>query len=171
MKKEASHTKSASTTSLGLLPAIGLGVMGELVDAEVTDVAGSKGRHDNERAAYRHGTEDGKVTLGGRRIPVRRPRVRTVADEAGEQHEVHLESYDTFASVDLLADHMVASMLAGLSGRGYASALEPVGETIEAAASGTSQSSVSRRFITATGERLAEFRSRLLDDQRWLICF
>ena len=31
--------------------------------------------------------------------------------------------------------------------------------------------SVSRRFITATAERLAEFRSRPLDDQRWLICF
>jgi len=151
--------------------AIGLDVMGELVDAEVTDVAGPKGRHDTDRVAYRHGTENGKVTLGGRRIPVRRPRVRTVADEDDVEREVRLESYDTFVSVDLLAEHMVASMLAGLSGRRYQSALEPVGETVEAAASGTSQSSVSRRFITATAERLAEFRSRLLDDQRWLICF
>lgn len=151
--------------------AIGLDVMGELVDAEVTDVAGPKGRHDKERAAYRHGTEDGKVTLGGRRIPVRRPRVRTVADEHGVEREVRLESYDTFASVDLLSDHMVASMLAGLSGRRYERALEPVGEAVEATASGTSQSSVSRRFIAATAERLAEFRSRPLDDQRWLIVF
>ncbi len=146
--------------------AIGLDVMGELVDAEVTDVAGPKGRNDPNRAVYRHGTEDGKVTLGGRRVPVRRPRVRTVDD-----HEVHLESYDTFASVDLLADHMVASMLAGLSGRRYESALEPVGEAVAETSSGTSQSSVSRRFVAATAERLAEFRSRPLDDQRWLICF
>ena len=50
--------------------AIGLEVMGELVDAEVADKAGAKGKHDKDRAAYRHGTEDGKVTLGGRRIPV-----------------------------------------------------------------------------------------------------
>ncbi len=211
MKKQASHTTSASTSSLRLLPeiglvdladpslaerlagtvseqleafaaqmrhgllaasvAIGLDVMGELVDAEVTDLAGPKGRHDTDRAAYRHGSEGGKVTLGGRRIPVRRPRVRTVADEGGVEREVHLESYDTFASVDLLAEHMVASMLAGLSGRRYASALEPVGEQVEQAATSTSQSSVSRRFITATAERLAEFRSRPLDDQRWLICF
>jgi putative transposase len=158
----------------GLLAAsvtIGLDVMGELIDAEVTDIAGSKGRHDPNRAAYRHGSEAGKVTLGGRRIPVRRPRVRTVADTDGVEREVHLESYDTFASVDLLADHMVASMLAGLSGRRYESALEPVGEDVEADASGTSQSSVSRRFVTATAERLAEFRCRPLDDQRWLICF
>ena len=211
MNKQASHGKGARTSSLRLLPeiglvdladpslaerlagkmteqlelfadrmrqgllaasvAIGLDVMGELVDAEVTEVAGPKGRHDRDRTAYRHGTEDGKVTLGGRRIPVRRPRVRTVADGNGVEREVRLESYDTFASVDLLADHMVASMLAGLSGRRYEQALEPVGEQVEAAASGTSQSSVSRRFIAATAERLAEFRSRVLDDQRWLIVF
>jgi transposase-like protein len=158
----------------GLLAAsvtIGMGVMGELIDAEVTEVAGPKGRHDAGRVAYRHGSEVGKVTLGGRRVPVRRPRVRTVVDESGAEREVRLESYDTFASVDLLADHMVASMLAGLSGRRYATALEPVGETVEVAASGTSQSSVSRRFVTATAERLAEFRARPLDDRRWLICF
>jgi putative transposase len=164
----------ASRMRDGLLAAsvaIGLDVMGELVDAEVTEVAGPKGRHDAERGAYRHGSETGKVTLGGRRISVRRPRVRSVADDIGVEREVRLESYDTFASVDLLADHMVASMLAGLSGRRYERALEPVGERVEEAASGISQSSVSRRFITATVERLAEFRSRPLNDQRWLICF
>jgi putative transposase len=164
----------ASRMRQGLLAAsvtIGLEVMGELVDAEVTDVAGAKGRHDPDRGAYRHGSEDSKVTLGGRRIPVRRPRVRSVTDEDGQDHEVHLESYDTFASVDLLAEHMVASMLAGVSGRRYERTLEPVGDTVAEQASGTSQSSVSRRFITATAERLAEFRSRPLDDQRWLIVF
>ena len=66
---------------------------------------------------------------------------------------------------------MAASMLAGLSGRRYQAALEPVGEEIEATASGTSQSTVSRRFINATAQRLAEFRSRPLDDRRWLIVF
>jgi len=164
----------ASQMRQGLLAAsvaIGLGVMGELIDTEVNEVAGSNGEHDPDRAATRHVAEDGKVTLGGRRIPVRRPRVRSVADEDGAEHEVRLESYDTFASVDLLADHMVASMLAGLSGRRYQRALEPVGETVVASSSGTSQSAVSRRFITATAERLAEFRSRPLDDRRWLIVF
>ena len=71
--------------------AIGLGVMGELVDAEVAEVAGPKGKHREDRVAYRHGSEDGKVTLGERRIPVRRPRVRTVAGEHGAEREVHLE--------------------------------------------------------------------------------
>jgi transposase-like protein len=151
--------------------AIGLEVMGELQEAEAAELAGPRGKHDSGRSVYRHGTEAGRVTLGGRRVPVRRPRLRTVAREDGVEREVRLECYDTFASVDLLADRMVASMLAGLSGRRYERALEPVGERVEATATGTSQSSVSRRFITATAERLAAFRSRPLDGERWLIVF
>lgn len=151
--------------------AIGLEVMGELVEAEVSELAGPKGKHDPDRSVYRHGTEAGRVTLGGRRVPVCRPRVRTLAGEDGNEREVHLESYDTFASVDLLSGQMVASMLAGLSGRRYQRALEPVGAQVEQGASGISQSSVSRRFITATAERLAAFRSRPLDGERWLIVF
>lgn len=151
--------------------AIGLEVMSELQEAEVAELAGPKGKHDPARSVYRHGTEAGRVTLGGRRVPVRRPRLRTVADEEGGEREVRLESYDTFASVDLLGEQVVASLLAGLSGRRYEQALEPVGEQVEQQASGISQSSVSRRFITATAERLAEFRSRPLDGERWLIVF
>ena len=151
--------------------AIGLEVMSELVEAEVSELAGSKGKHDLGRSAYRHGSEAGRVTLGGRRVPVRRPRVRTLGDGGGGQREVRLESYDTFASVDLLSEQMVGSMLAGLSGRSYQRALEPVGAQVEQSASGVSQSSVSRRFVAATAERLAAFRSRPLDRERWLIVF
>jgi transposase-like protein len=151
--------------------AIGLEVMGELLEAEVAEVAGAKGKHDRERTVYRHGSEAGRVTLGGRRVPVRRPRLRTVADGDGGEREVRLESYETFASVDLLSEQMVVSLLTGLSGRRYQRALEPVGEAVAQSASGVSQSSVSRRFITATAERLAAFRSRPLDGERWLIVF
>ena len=90
--------------------AVGLDVMAELMQAEVTDVTGPKGKHNPTRVAKRHGGQDGTVTLGGRRIPVRRPRVRTVGDD---EHELTLESYATFVSTDLLADGVVARMLGG----------------------------------------------------------
>jgi putative transposase len=151
--------------------AVGLEVMGELIEAEVAAIAGPKGKHDAARRCYRHGSEDGRVTLGGRRVPVRRPRVRSIAEGDGSGREVQLESYETFASVDLLAERMFGSMLAGLSGRRYEHVLEPVGERVAEKASGTSQSSVSRRFITATRERLEQFRSRSLEGERWLIVF
>lgn len=146
--------------------AIGLDVMAELMEAEVTEVAGPKGKHNPARSAYRHGGEDATVTLGGRRVDVRRPRVRSTDDR-----ELHLDSYDAFASADLLTAHTVAAMMAGLSTRRYEKALEPVGTDIDARASSTSRSSVSRRFVAATAERLAEFRARPLDDAKWLVIF
>ncbi|CAN5881941.1 IS256-like element ISRba9 family transposase [soil metagenome] len=140
--------------------AVGLEVMAELMEAEVTDLAGRKGRHDRARRHTRHGTESGSVTLGGRRVPVRRPRVRSVGDD---EREATLESYATFATTDLLADGIVARMLAGISTRRYPVALEPVGDTVEQTATSTSKSAVSRRFVAAT----AELCSRRLDERRW----
>ena len=105
--------------------------------------------------------------MGGRKVPMRRPRVRTASDES----EAMLETYEVAHAEDLLAKHMVGAMLAGLSTRRYPAALEAVGVTIEAEAVGTSKSSVSRRFVTATAEQLALLMSRRLDDERWLIMF
>src|SRR5215211_2359414 len=148
--------------------AVGLDVMAELMAAEVTDLAGPKGKHNPARVAKRHGSQDGTVTLGGRRVPVRRPRVRTVGDD---EYELSLESYATFTSADLLADGVVARMLGGLSTRGYPVGLEPVGARVEQTAVGTSRSAVSRRFVTATAERLDQLLHRPLGEQRWLVVF
>jgi putative transposase len=146
--------------------AVGLEVMAEMMQAEVTALAGPKGRHDPERTHTRHGSEHGTVTLGGRRLPVTRPRVRTVGDEP---QEAALASYATFADTDLLSEQVTARMLAGISTRTYPVALEPVGEAVEQAATSTSKSAISRRFVTATAERLAELCARPLDQARWPI--
>lgn len=146
--------------------AVGLEVMAEMMQAEVTEIAGPKGRHNPDRSHTRHGTEHGTVTLGGRRLPVTRPRVRTVGDEP---EEATLASYATFANTDLLSEQVTARMLAGISTRKYPVALEPVGEAVERDATSTSKSAVSRRFVTATAERLAELCARPLDEARWPI--
>ncbi|HVL97719.1 MAG TPA: hypothetical protein VM324_00285 [Egibacteraceae bacterium] len=80
-----------------------------------------------------------------------------------------METYERFASTDLLADGIVARMLAGISTRRYPVALEPVGAAVQASASGTSKPAVARRFVAATAEKVAELLDRRLDDQRWLI--
>jgi putative transposase len=51
---------------------VGLGVLEELMVEEVEEVCGPRGRHDPDRVAYRHGSDDGEVTLGGRRVAVQR---------------------------------------------------------------------------------------------------
>ncbi len=53
-------------------------MLAELLEEEVDEVVGPKGKHDPGRAAVRHGHESGEVTLGGRRVQVERPRVRSV---------------------------------------------------------------------------------------------
>ena len=59
------------------------------MEAEVTEVVGPKGKHNADRMAMRHGHEDGSMTLGGRRVKVSRPRMRTADDE----HELPVETY------------------------------------------------------------------------------
>src|SRR3954463_2793168 len=68
---------------LALAVVTGLQVLQALMEAEVTALAGPKSKHDPQRAAVRHGHERGSVTLGGRRVPVNKPRVRA-ADGSGE---------------------------------------------------------------------------------------
>jgi putative transposase len=147
---------------MALSVGVGLGVLHELMEAEVDDVVGPKGRHDAGRTAVRHGHEGGEVTLGGRRVPVRRPRARTV--DGGR--EVELGVYAHFAARDQLADVMLQRMLAGVSTRRYARTGEPVGSEIDEVARSTSKSAVSREFVSRTRENLLDLMSRPLDDLR-----
>jgi len=136
---------------LALAVGAGLQVMQVMMAESVTGLCGPKGQHDAERKAVRHGTEDGSVTLGGRRVPVRRPRVRTADGTA----EVAVPAYDLFASTELLGEMALQRMMAKLSTRRYSAGLEPVGTKVEATARSTSKSAVSRRFVAATESALA----------------
>src|ERR687892_1126919 len=101
---------------LALSVGVGLGVVHELMELEVAEVVGPKGKHNPDRVAKRHGHEDGSMTLGGRRVAVRRPRMRTADDE----HELPVASYGYFADRDPLTRAVMDRMLAGVSVRRFA---------------------------------------------------
>ncbi len=122
------------------------------MEEDVTALAGVKGRHDPARSAVRHGYQDGSVTLGGRRVPVRRPRVRTADNTA----ELPVATYEQFTRTELLGQLALERMLAGLSTRDYRVGLEPVGAQVTERARATSRSAVSRRFVARTQTALAE---------------
>ena len=96
---------------LALSVGVGLGVMAELMEEEVSEIVGPKGKHDPDRTAVRHGRQAGEVTLGGRRVEVERPRVRTADGES----EVPLATYRHFADRDPLTRLVCEQMLAGVS--------------------------------------------------------
>jgi putative transposase len=137
---------------LALAVGTGLQVLQAMLAEDVARLVGPKGRHNPDRTAVRHGSEPGQVTLGGRRVRVRRPRVRT-ADGAGE---LPVPTYQAFAATELLDRLAVERMLAKLSCRRYPVGLEPVGTRVAEASSGTSKSAVSRRFVARTEHALAE---------------
>ena len=156
----AEIAESAKEGLLALAVGTGLQVMTAMFAEDAERLCGPDGKHNPDRAGYRHGTEDGSVTLGGRRIPVVRPRVRA-ADGSGE---LHLPSYDLFSSTEVLGRLAMEKMLAGLSSRRYIAGLEPCGQAVEEAAASRSKSAVSRRFVAATETALGELMSRRLDD-------
>ena len=131
---------------LALAVGAGLQVMQELMEADVAALAGPKGKHDATRTAVRHGRERGSVTLGGRRVPVTRPRVRAADGSA----ELAVASYELFTSTEILGRLAIEKMLAGLSTRRYPVGLEPVGQQVTEKSSATSKSAVSRRFVAMT---------------------
>ena len=125
---------------MALCCSAGLAVVAQLMEAELTDKVGPKGRHDPERVATRNGTAPGSVVLGGRSVPIRRP--RATKTQGGE---VTLDSYVLFSDRDLLTQVAVERMLAGVATRRHALVAEPIGEELEQVARGGSKSAISMR--------------------------
>jgi transposase-like protein len=147
---------------LALSVGLGLGVLSEMMEAELDEVVGPKHAKNRERTAVRHGHEDGEVTLGGRRVAVRRPRART----ADGEREVPLGTYEYFADRDPLTRVVLEQMLAGVSTRRFARTREPIGEKVAVSERSASKSAVSREFIGRTREHLDALMSRDLADVR-----
>jgi putative transposase len=139
---------------------VGLAVMGEMMTAEMTaKVGGPKHAKLAQRQGNWHGSAPGSAVLGGRRVPVERPRGRTVAGD-----EIELAADAAFSNDDLLSQVVMERMLAGVATRRHARVNEPVGDDLDAQATSTSRSSVSRRFKAATDAQLDELMSRDLSE-------
>ena len=90
---------SAKEGLLALSVGVGLGVLAELLEEVVVEIVGPKGKHIPERTAVRHGHEVGEVTLGGRRVAVDRPWLRS----ADGRSEVRLRTHEYFGDRDPLS--------------------------------------------------------------------
>lgn len=135
----------------------GMAVLAAMLEEERSRLCGPRYAHQPDRIATRAGHADGELALGGRRIGVRRPRVRSV-----DGSEVPLETWQRFAEADPLTPRAVEQMVLGVSTRKYERSIEPAPPGVKSR--GTSKSAVSRRFVASTRERLAEMMSRDLSE-------
>src|SRR5205814_8663872 len=135
--------------------ASGLKVLTTMLEEDRTAICGPRYQHRAERQASRAGTAPSEVTLGGRKVAIRRPRVRH------DGAEVPLPTFQLMASADPLNRRIVEQMLVGVATRQYARSLEPLPATITTR--GVSKSAVSRRFVAKTTAQLDAWRSTTLD--------
>lgn len=73
----AEVSESLKEGVLAFCVALGLRSLQGIFEVEVEYLAGPRGKHDPEREAFRHGTANGSVVLGGRKVRISRPRVRS----------------------------------------------------------------------------------------------
>ena len=137
---------------------LGLEVVGRMFEEDRKRLCGRKGSPDPDRQATRHGYDDGSVVLGGRRVAVRKPRVRSMAGE-----EISLPTYQRFNREDPLAGRALEQLILGVSTRNFSRSLEPLPEAAEEKA--IRRNSVSRRFIARTQAQLENFLSCPLGDR------
>jgi transposase-like protein len=133
----------------------GLDELSQRLEGDREVLCGPKGRWQADRQAYRHGHDEGCLVLGGRKIRLAKPRVRSVKGE-----ELELPHWQQFAQEDPLDDRIFEQLVVGVSTRSYPRSLELSGDLEDVA---TSRSSVSRRFVAQTSRRVEEFLSRPLD--------
>src|SRR3954469_17224071 len=143
------------TELLGLAVRSGLKVFTAMLEEDRTALCGPRYAHEPDRPASRAGTTRSEVVLGGRKVTIQRPRVRTAVGE------VALPTFQAMAATDPLDRRVVEQMLVGVATRQYARSLEPLGPEMKSR--GTSKSAVSRRFVARTTAQLAAWQSVPLD--------
>jgi transposase-like protein len=140
---------------LELAVASGLQVLTTMLEEDRTALCGRRYQHQSDRHAVRAGTVPSEVVLGGRKVAIRRPRVRASGVE------MPLPTFQLMAREDPLNRRIVEQMLIGVATRQYARSLEPLPATI--GTRGTSKSSVSRRFVAKTAAQVAAWQRASLE--------
>ena len=139
-----------------LIRQAGLELMELLMQEEVRELVGERSQQLPDRTAQRWGSEQGYCVVMGQKVPVRRPRVRTLEDK-----EVRLGSYEMFHRGEPLTETVWEKLMLGLSTRKYGQAVREFTE-----AYGLEKSAVSEHFIEASRAKLKEMMERKLDKMR-----
>lgn len=152
---------AAKQDLMGWAQEVGLAALEEVFEADATAIAGPKGKHLADRTHHRWGTTDTELPFGGRRIQVKRPRVRT------KSGEVRLPIVARFQAEDPLPERVLNQILLGVSTRGYGASLEPTPPGLKDR--GTSKSAASRHLVERMGAKMRDYFSRPLQDLRLLV--
>ena len=125
----------------------------EMLRSQQEALCGPRYKQVADRKAHRHGSTAGSLVMGGRRVTLPRPRVRSVAGR-----EVELPAWTQWSREDPLEQRALQQMILGVSTRGHSDSLEKL--PVEVPERGKSRSAVSRRFVEGTRRRLVKLQRR-----------
>jgi transposase-like protein len=141
---------------------LGLMHVQEMLDQEVVALAGERYvRKAESTNGRRHGSNPGTVRLAGQRVPIRVPRIRSLAGS-----EIPLRSFEALSGENAVNDLLLKRVLYGISCRNYEAAAESIPGAI-----GLSSSTVSRGFIEASAAQLRELQERDLSGEDMVTLF
>lgn len=139
-----------------LIRQAGVQLMSLLMEAEVQQRVGERSQRQADRTANRWGSERGYCIVMGQKVPIERPRVRTI-----DNQEVKLGSYEMFHRGEPLTETVWEKLMLGLSTRRYGQAVREFAE-----AYGLEKSAISEHFIESSRAKLKEMMERRLDKMK-----
>jgi transposase-like protein len=135
-----------------LIRRVGKLFIASVLEAEVEQRVGRRSKRQQERQAYRWGSEHGYCVVDGQRVPISRPRIR-----GRDGRELPLGSYQLFQQASPAEETVWSSIMRGLSMRNYKEVLQQFLE-----AYGLEKSTISERFIEASRKKLKQLMTRSL---------
>lgn len=133
-----------------LIP-LGLMHIKELLQEEVTRLAGEKYKRNGQPGYKRWGSQSGSLYVKDQKLPIKVQRVRDVRNNK----ELSLSAYERFQQPTQVDEGLLRRVLHGLSTRNYRECAETIPEAFS-----LSSSTVSRRYIRASSRKLKELMER-----------
>jgi transposase-like protein len=153
LPQNPAHVNMMAELIQALVP-IGLRYVKEVLDQEVTAIAGARYEHQRGMGPDRWGKQWGSVYLRDQKLPIRIPRVR----DRRRRAEVRLKTYERLQEPQNGDKGVLKRILGGLSCRNYRVCAEAVPEAF-----GLSSSTMSRRYIRASEKQLKKMWERSLE--------
>lgn len=132
-------------------------IASQLLEDEVRRLCGERYSRDCGQNV-RYGSQPGAICIGGQKVGIDKPRVRSKNDK----REVGLETYESLSAAGAMPAAAMKRLVRGVSTRDYEGAIEAVREGY-----GIKKSSISRQFVKGSKAALERLRERHFDGVRF----
>jgi len=119
---------------------------------EVDELCGDRYKHGKQNCRW--GTQEGSIILANQHVALERPRVRSKAGS-----EVNLQTYEDFQDPRLFNQAVFTEGIKRVSQRDYEKGVQKIANSF-----GFKKSSISRRWIKVTAEKINELQKRSLKE-------